>query len=368
MKISLSNVDISDRERLLINEVLESGIYSIGPKIQSFEKAIADHVGVKHAIAVNSGTSGLHLLVRALGIKEGDEVITTPFSFVASTNCILYERARPVFVDIDPLTFNIDLDKIEEKITERTKAILPIDVFGHPVDIKRINRLAKKYNLKVIEDACEALGSAYNGIKCGSMADGAVFAFYANKQITTAEGGVIVTNNDQTAELCRSMRSQGRSITGFWLLHDRLGFNYRMSEFHAALGVAQMERFDEILKKRAKVAEMYYEKLADIEGIITPYIEKDVTTMSWFVYVIRVSDGIDRNFVMDKLIENGISCRPYFTPIHMQPYIVDMFGYKKGDFPVTEKVAESTIALPFYSNLKIEQIDYIAYTIRKILS
>ncbi|MCR4431991.1 MAG: DegT/DnrJ/EryC1/StrS family aminotransferase [Tepidanaerobacteraceae bacterium] len=365
MKISLSKPDITEKEIDVVAEVLRSGILSIGPKIVEFEEKFAGYIGVKHAVAVNSGTSGLHLLVKALDIKEQDEVITTPFSFIASSNCILFERAKPVFVDIDPHSLNLDIDLIESRITEKTKAILAVDAFGHPVDIKKIRQIAEKYGLKVIEDACEAVGSEYDGIKAGSMADGAVFAFYPNKQMTTAEGGMIVTNDDEVAELCRSLRSQGRAVTGLWLEHERLGYNYRMSELHAALGIVQLERLDEFIRKRALVAEKYNQRFKDVEGVRVPYIDKKVTRMSWFVYVIQLDSSIDRNKVMKHLLDSGIGCRPYFTPIHLQPFYREMFGYKPGDFPVTERIASSTISLPFHNNLSDEEIDYVVEKVRE---
>ncbi|MBU5675154.1 DegT/DnrJ/EryC1/StrS family aminotransferase [Alkaliphilus sp. MSJ-5] len=359
MKVNLGAPDITLEEINLVKEVLESGLLSIGPKIEEFEAEFKSYFNVKHAIGVNSGTSALHLLIRALDIKEGDEVITTPFSFVASSNCILFEKAKPTFIDIDEKTLNIDINKIAEKITNRTKAIIPVDVFGHPNNMKEIMELARKYNLKVIEDSCEAIGSEYEGIKSGTLADAAVYAFYPNKQITTGEGGMIVTNDDNIADLCRSMRSQGRAITGLWLYHERLGYNYRMSEVNAAIGIAQIRRLEEIIAKRNKVAQLYNEKLRDIEGVIIPYVDPKVTKMSWFVYVIRLDERIDRNGVMDYLTENGVACKPYFTPIHLQPYMIDMFSFKEGDFPITEKVGESTIALPFYNNLSEEEMDYV---------
>lgn len=368
MKVSLSGPDITQKEIDLINEVVKSGWLSIGPKIEEFEQKFIDYFDVKHAIGVNSGTSGLHLLVKSLGIEDGDEVITTPFSFVASANCFLFERAKPVFVDIDEKTMNIDIDKIEEKITDKTKAILPVDVFGQPIDMERIMKIANKHNLKVIEDSCEAIGAKYNGIKAGTMGDGAVFAFYPNKQITTAEGGMIITNNDEVADMCRSLRSQGRAITGLWLEHERLGYNYRLSELHAALGIVQMERLDEILDKRQSVAEMYNEKLKDIEGISIPYVDDNVTRMSWFVYVIRLEKDISRSKVMDYLRQNGIGCKPYFTPIHLQPYMRDMFGFKQGDFPITETISDSTIAIPFYNNLTVEEIDYVVEKLKEAVN
>lgn len=365
MRVNLSGPDITQKEIDSVLEVLKSGRLSIGPKIIEFENKFKEYFNVKHAIAVNSGTSGLHLLVKAVDIGKGDEVITTPFSFVASTNCILFEDAIPVFVDIDEKTLNIDINKIEEKITEKTKAIIPVDVFGQPANMEEIMNLAKKYNLKVIEDSCEAIGSEYNGMKSGTIADGAVFAFYPNKQITTAEGGMIITNDDKIADLCRSMRSQGRATTGVWLHHERLGYNYRLSELHSALGIVQMERLDEILNKRMKIAEMYNEKLQGVDGISIPYIDPNVSRMSWFVYVIQVDKDINREKVMECLMNNGIDCKPYFTPIHIQPYITEMLGYKEGDFPITDDIGKRSIALPFHNKLTEEHITYVADNLKK---
>lgn len=359
MKISLSSPDITELEISLVNEVLKSNYLSIGPKLLQFEQKFKDYFNVKHAIGVNSGTSGLHLLVKSLGIKEGDEVITTPFSFVASTNCILFEKATPIFVDIDEKTLNIDINKIEEKITEKTKAIIPVDVFGQPVNMKEIKEIADKYNLKVIEDSCEAIGSEYNNIKCGTLCDAGVFAFYPNKQITTGEGGMIITNDEMIANLCRSYRSQGRAVTGLWLHHERLGYNYRMSELNAALGIAQMERLDKIIEKRKKVAEIYNDLLKNNPNIILPYLDESITKMSWFVYVIRLKKGINRDYVMNYLRDNNIGCKPYFTPIHLQPYIMTEFGYKQGDYPITENISNTTLALPFCNRLTIKEIEYI---------
>lgn len=367
MKVNLSSPDITLKEINLVNEVLNSGTLSIGPKIKEFEKKFIDYFNVKNAIAVNSGTSGLHLLIKAFGITKGDEVITTPFSFVASSNCILFEDATPIFVDIDENTLNIDINKIEEKITDRTKAILAVDVFGHPVDIIKLRMIADKYNLLLIEDSCEAIGAEFNGIKAGTLADAGVFAFYPNKQITTGEGGVIITDNDEIAEVCRSLRSQGRANTGKWLYHEILGYNYRMSEINAAVGIVQMERLDEILTKRENVAKMYNEKLSKVKEIDVPYIDFKVTRMSWFVYVIRLNDNIDRNSVMNYLIDNGIGCKPYFTPIHLQPYMKKKFNFKEGDYAITEKISESTIALPFYNNLSENKIDYVVKTLREAI-
>lgn len=367
VKVPLARPDIGEREIEYVNRVLRSGVLSIGPELEKFEDAIRRFIGVKHAVAVNSGTSALHLLIRAFGIGDGDEVITTPFSFVASTNCILFEGGKPVYVDIDPRTYNLDIAQIEEKITPRTKAILPVDVFGQPFDIDAINEIARRHGLVVIQDSCEALGSAWKGKMVGSQSHAATFAFYPNKQITTAEGGVIVTNDDEVAQLCRSMRSQGRAVTGTWLEHERLGYNYRLSEVHAAIGLAQMERIEEIIAARQRVAEMYAERLQHIPQVRIPWVDQRVTQMSWFVYVITLDRGINRDRVMYKLQEAGIGCKPYFTAIHFQPHIIEMTGYSPGDFPVTEDVAARVIALPFFTSMTEAQVDTVTKALARII-
>lgn len=377
MRVHLSRPDLTDKEITAVNSVIRSPMLALGPNLARFESSISSYVGVRHAIAVNSGTSGLHLLIRAFGIQDGDEVITTPFSFIASSNCILYERAKPVCVDIEPDTANINPDLIEDTITPRTKAILPVDAFGQPAKLDVIRDIADRHGLKVIEDSCESLGSEYKGIKCGngSYADGAVFAFYPNKQITTGEGGMIVTDDPEIARLCRSMANQGRGDSGLWLSHERLGFNYRMDEMSAALGWAQMQRIEEIIEKRQRVADMYNERLASIHGVWLPRVAPEVTNMSWFVYVIRV--GVDepnhqrqmeiRDHVMRILTENGVGCRPYFTPIHLQPFYRQMFGFKEGDFPVTEFAGRTSIAIPFHNNIIREEVEYVAQVLEEAL-
>jgi perosamine synthetase len=388
MRVHLSRPDITDVEIQAVNEVIRSPILALGPKVEEFENQIAGYVGRKYAIAVNSGTSGLHLLIRAFGISEGDEVITTPFSFIASSNCIMYERARPVFVDIEPETGNIDPELIEAAITSRTKAILPVDAFGQPAKLDVIRKIADKHGLPVIEDSCEALGSEYKGQMAGSgvFSQAAVFAFYPNKQITTGEGGMIVTDDAKLASLCRSLCNQGRresspadnqdeAFANLWLTHDKLGYNYRLDELSAALGVAQMSRIEEILAKRERVAQLYNKRLGQVPGVKLPYIAPEVTRMSWFVYVIRV--GVEekcperqakvRNHVMKRLIENEVGCRPYFTPIHLQQFYRDQFGYKEGDFPVTEAWGRTGIAIPFHNHLTETEIDYVATVIEKAL-
>jgi len=360
LQIPLAKPDITEKEIEAVSEVLHTPKLSLGPKLNEFEKRLAEYGGVKYAVVVNSGTSALHLAIRALNIGEGDEVITTPFSFIASANCILFEKGRPVFVDIDPLTWNIDPNLIEAKITERTKAILAVDLFGYPADWDRLREIAKKYNLKLIEDAAEAIGAEYKGKKAGSLGDVAVFAFYPNKQITTGEGGAILTNDERVAELCRSLRNQGREDGKGWFEHVRLGYNYRLSEINCALGIVQLKRLEEILSKRERIAQIYNKKLKEIEEIQLPQKSPDIRR-SWFVYVIKLRDDFtmeQRDKILKYLQRNGIECRGYFAPIHLQP-LYKKLGYSKGDFPLTEAISARTIALPFYSDLDEERIDYI---------
>ncbi|NLJ48369.1 MAG: DegT/DnrJ/EryC1/StrS family aminotransferase, partial [Candidatus Atribacteria bacterium] len=294
MNIPLSRPDIDEKDIQSVVEVLKTPYLSIGPKLTEFENKIADYVGREFAIGVNSGTSALHLILKSLGIGERDEVITTPFSFIASANCILFERARPVFVDIEEETLNINPELIEQAITERTKGILPVDVFGHPCEWDEIMDIAQRNELYVIEDSCEALGSEYKGEKCGSFGVAAAFGFYPNKQITTGEGGMIVTNNEILANLCRSMRNQGRGEDMSWLNHKRLGYNFRMDEMSAALGLSQLEKIEQILDMRSQVAHQYLMRLREIDEVTIQFIRNDVV-MSWFVFVIRLKEGIDRD-------------------------------------------------------------------------
>jgi perosamine synthetase len=362
---SLSSPDITDIEINEVLEVLKSRHLSQGPKIEQFEKIFSEYIGCKYAIAVNSGTSALHLVVRGLGLKEGDEVITTPFSFVASSNCLLMEKVNPIFVDIDEKTYNINPDLIEKKINEKTKAILVVHVFGYPADMDKINKIAKKHNLFVIEDACEALGAESGHKRVGNSSTASVFAFYPNKQITTGEGGIILTNNDELARLCKSMRNQGRNDFGEWLKYERLGFNYRLDEMSAALGIGQMKRVKEILQKREDIANLYMQKLKNIKGVFLPYLSSEVKK-SWFVFTIQVNPEI-RDKLMKSLQEQGISCRNYFPPIHLEPFYRELFNYNAGDFPITEKISKKNIALPFYNQLTEEEIDYIVEQLKKLI-
>ena len=374
-KIPLSKPDITECEQRAVSEVLKTSHLSLGQKYLEFEKLLAKFAGVKYAIIVNSGTSGLHLIIRALGIggapSGSDEVITTPFSFIASANCILFERAKPVFVDIDEKTFNIDVKKIEEKITSKTKAILAVDVFSQPADWNELKRIAKKHNLFLIEDSAEALGSLYKGKKCGSFGQAAVFAFYPNKQITTGEGGVILTNNKNIANLCKSMANQGRKVSGTkWLEHIMLGYNYRLNEMSCALGIAQMSRIKEILSKRLEVAKLYNKKLHSIDVIEVPYI-KPGNKLSWFVYVVKLAEnfsGKKRDKIIQEMAKRGIQCSNYFKTIHLQPFYKQELGHKEGDFPIAEDVSNRTLALPFFNNLSEKEIDFIVRNLKDIIS
>ncbi len=369
-KIPLSNPDITEKEQKAVLEVLKTSSLSLGKKYLEFEKITAKFAGVKYAVAVNSGTSGLHLIIRALGISEGDEVITTPFSFISSANSILYEGAKPVFVDIKSDTFNINPELVEGLITPKTKAILAVDVFSQPADWQELKKIAKKHKLYLIEDSAEALGSEQNKKRCGSFGDAAVFAFYPNKQITTGEGGMVLTNSKKIADFCRSSANQGRKVSGAkWLEHIMLGYNYRLDEMSCALGICQMQRVKEILGKRKKVAELYNKKLKGIEGLEIPYI-KPGNTLSWFVYVIRLSEkfaGKKRDNIIKEMAEKGIQCGNYFQPIHLQPFYRKEFGYKQGDFPVAESVSKRTIALPFYGNLTEKEVDFVVGSLKEIV-
>lgn len=387
--VPMSNPDLTDAERASVLEVLNTAFLSMGPKTIQFENAIADFVGAKHAIAVNSGTAGLHLCVRAAGIESGDLVITTPFSFVSSTNVLLFEKAIPVFVDVDPLTGNMDINQLEAAINDLTRggeagkkwlprtgveghgklrAVLAVDVFGQPADYDRIVKITKEHGLVLIEDSCESLGAEYKSVKTGLFGDYGVFAFYPNKQITTGEGGMIVTNDEQAAGIMRALRNQGRAPGDNWLQHTELGYNYRIDEMSAALGAVQMSRVEELLNKRQQVADWYAERLAEIHGVEAPGIAPETTRNSWFVYVIKVSPGIDRDQLAKSLTKERIPVRPYFLPIHLQPYMVKQFGYRVGDYPVTEDLGRRGLALPFSSVMTEAQVDLVCQTLRRCLT
>lgn len=384
-RIPMSSPDLTEAERQAVQDVLHTPILSMGHWVLDFEKAFQDMSGLRNAVAVSSGTAGLHLCVRAAHIGEGDLVITTPFSFVASTNVLLYENAVPVFVDVNPRTGNMD-PKLTAEATDdlceggrkaerwlprqgagrkrELKAILPVDVFGQPADLDPIRRLADENRLRMIEDACEALGAEYRGKPAGTFGDYAVFAFYPNKQITTGEGGVVVTSNDEAAGMMRALRNQGRAPGDTWLQHTYLGYNYRLDEMSAALGVIQMGRIEELVQKRDRVASWYTERLSKIEGVEPPALEPFTTRMSWFVYVVRFDPKVDRDALAKRLEGRGIPVRPYFLPIHLQPYMQERFGYREGDFPVTEDLGRRGLALPFSGVMREEQVEEVCNVLR----
>jgi perosamine synthetase len=318
---------------------------------------------------VGSGTSGLFLSLLALGIGPGDEVITTPFTFIASAACIMMVGARPVFVDIDPESLNIDAAGIDAAVTDRTKAVIPVEVFGNPAGFDSICEAAGRHNLPVIEDSCEALGSVLKGKKAGTFGTMSVFAFYPNKQITTGEGGMILTDDDDLADMCVSLRNQGRGAGGGWLSHERLGYNFRLSDINCALGISQLSRIDSIKEKRGRVAGWYQQMLSDDGRLIVP-AEPAGCDMSWFVFVVRLVDEFtlqQRNRVLQAMTDAGIGAGNYFPPVHLQPFMVSQFGYKPGDFPVTESVCKSTIALPFYNNLTADEVAIVCGQLKQIL-
>jgi perosamine synthetase len=384
MKIPMSSPDLNDADRQAVMDVLNTPILSMGRHIIEFESAFCNYTGRAHAIAVNSGTAGLHLCVRAAGIQAGDFVLTTPFSFVASSNVLLFEQAIPVFVDIDPRTGNIDpaliadaASKLQDYLpatvkrtagSEGLKAILPVDVFGQPADMDAINEVANQHGVQVIEDSCEALGAEYNHRQAGTLGDYGVFAFYPNKQITTGEGGMIVTDDAEAADLMRALRNQGRAVGDTWLQHTHLGYNYRLDEMSAALGATQLLRLDELLSKREQVADWYESRLSEIPGIELPHIEPSTTRMSWFVYVVRFDAKIDRDMLAKRLEARGVPVRPYFLPIHLQPYMRERFGYRPGEFPITEDLGRRSLALPFSGVMTEAQVEEVSRAIRDTLS
>lgn len=366
MHIPLSRPDITQREIEAVVEVLSTPTLSIGPKLEEFERLLAQRCGRRHAIGVSSGTAGLHCAMIAAGVGPGDEVITTPFSFVASTNCILYVGAKPVFVDIDSKTLNLDVGKVAAAITPKTKAIVGVEVFGHAGGMIELEQIAQQHELALIEDSCEGLGGRAGKRPIGSFGRASVFGFYPNKQITTGEGGMIVTDDDVFAATCRALRNQGREGMA-WLAHQRLGYNYRLSEINAALGVAQMQRLDQLLEARNRVAHWYIDRLMTSRYVTLPTIPEDIL-MSWFVFVVRLCDLFapgDRDRVMEELRSAGIGCNNYFPPIHLQPYIARQFEHRPGDYPVCEYVAARTLALPFFGQMTRAQVDHVCEALEK---
>ena len=363
MRVPMSSPSIGAAERDAVLEVLSTSVLALGPRLDAFERGVAAVAGAAHGIGVNSGTSALHLCMIAAGVGEGDLVLTTPFSFVASANCVLYERGTPWFVDVEPDTLTLDPARLELELKklarrgERVKAILPVHVFGQPCDMDAILELGERHGAAVIEDACEAIGSEYRGRPVGALGDAGVFAFYPNKQLTTGEGGMIVTQRADWDALFRSLRNQGRDVFDGWLEHSRLGFNYRLDELSAALGVAQLGRMDELLGARERVAAWYDARLAGHDWLTIPQIAPWTTRTSWFVYVVRLASRALRDRVMTVLGERGIPARQYFPPIHLQRFYRERFGFKPGDFPVAEAAGDACLALPFCPEMRVEQVD-----------
>ena len=364
--LSAPYVDEAEEEALL--EVLRSGRLALGPNIDRFEELLAERVGAPYAAAVSSGTTGLHLCARMAEISPGDEVVTTPLSFIASANCIRYEGGTPVFVDVDERTLNLDPAAVEAAITPRTKALVLVDLFGYPLDMDAFQELAERHGLAIIEDACEALGATYRGRPVGSFGPPAVFAFYPNKQMTTGEGGAVALHSEEEWELVKSLANHGRTDRGETFSHDRLGYNYRLDELSAALGVAQLAKLDEILPLRDQVAANYNELLADVEGVDLLCPDDEIHRRSWFVYVVFIRPPVERSLVMERLAADGIASKPYLPAIHLQGAYRDEFGYSEGQFPVTEAAGEQGLALPFHTGLSQDDQERVVAALARAVS
>ncbi|MBI4865465.1 MAG: DegT/DnrJ/EryC1/StrS family aminotransferase [Candidatus Wallbacteria bacterium] len=374
-QIPLSSPDITQHEIDAVTQVLRSQTLSLGPKLPEFEQRLAKVAGRRYCVAVNSGTSALHLAVRAMGIGTGDRVVTTPFSFIASANCILMEGATPVFVDVDPEDYNIDVDAVAcaiedgEKRGEPIRAVLGVDVFGRPADWPALESLARRHSLRLIEDSCEAIGATLGGRPAGNFGELGAFAFYPNKQMTTGEGGALVTDDEELVHLAQSMRNQGRDDGMGWLAHGRLGFNYRLSDIQCALGLAQLDRLPGFLAKRSAVAAMYATHLGDLDEIHLP-LPLEGGELSWFVYVVRLADRFgqsDRDRLIQGLRDRGIGSNAYFPSIHLQPFYAKSFGFDRGSFPICESISDRTFALPFHNNLSEEDVRTVASALKQLL-
>jgi perosamine synthetase len=355
--IPLARPVLGDREVELVEQVIRSGWLSLGPMVDRFEQEWCDRIGVAHAAAVSSGTAGLHLCLHRLGLEPGDEVITSSFSFVASANVALYPGAKVVFAEVDENTFNMDPAAVEAAITPRTKAIVIVDIFGYPAEIPTLVDIARRHGLAVVEDACQAIDGDYDGKKLGTFGHPAVYGFYANKQMTTAEGGVVLTDDPEVWNDIKSLSNQGRSDDGAWLVHSRLGYNYRLSDVHSAIGVAQLERLDDLLAGRARAAAWYQERVAGMSGVQAMY--EGPQRRSWFVYAPRLAPELDRDRVIGRLAEVGIPAKPYLPCIHLQPFYMEEHGHRAGELPVTERISSSTIALPFFPEMTEAQVERV---------
>ncbi len=367
--IPLARPVLGEQEERAVLEVLRSGQLSLGPRLAEFERRFAAWIGAPLACAVSSGTAGLHLALRAAGVGEGDEVVTSPLSFVASANAVLYERARPVFADVDPLTLNLDPDAAAAAVGARTRALLPVHIFGYPADMPAFELLAAQHGLAIVEDACEALGAVHaDGANVGARGHPAVFGFYANKQLTTGEGGMVTLADTALKQRIDSERNQGRAPDMGWLDHDRLGFNYRLSDIACALGIAQLARLDEMLAARAHVAELYRQALAGIEQLQLPCADIDGNRRGWFVFVVQVPQGVDRDETVRALAAVGVQSKPYLPAIHLMSFYRERFGHREGQFPVCEGVAARSLALPFFPGMSERQVERVAGALRDVLS
>jgi perosamine synthetase len=367
-RIPLARPVLGESEEQAVLEVLRSGQLSLGPRVGEFERAFAARVDAPLACAVSSGTAGLHLALRAVGVQRGDEVVTSPFSFVASANAVLYEGARPVFADIDPVTLNLDPVAAAAAVTERTRALLPVHIFGYPADLPAFESIARRRDLAIVEDACEALGAGHaDGVPVGGRGHPAVFGFYANKQITTGEGGMITLADPASKERIDSERNQGRAPNMGWLDHDRLGFNYRLSDIACALGLAQLGHLDELLAARARVAGLYREALADIEDLQLPCPDQTGNTRGWFVFVVQLPRGVDRDGAVRALATRGVQSKPYLPAIHLMSFYRERFGHRGGEFPVCEEIAARSIALPFFAGMGEGEVECVARALRGAL-
>jgi perosamine synthetase len=366
--IPLARPQVGQREEELVLETLRSGRLALGPRLPEFENAFGARLGVEHVSAVSSGTAGLHLAIRAAGIQPGDDVVTTPFSFVASANCLLYEGATPVFCDIDPRTLNMSPEAAGEALTERTSGILPVHIFGYPADMGAIELLSRDCGLWIVEDACEALGAVHSdGTTVGARGNPSVFAFYPNKQITTGEGGAVVAPSADIKVRIDSERNQGRSPDMGWLDHDRLGFNYRLDDLSCALGIAQLERLDELLAARARVAGLYGEALGGVEGLDLPCPDEGGDRRSWFVYVVQLPRGVDRDAAVVAMRERGVDTKPYLPAIHLLSFYRERFGHREGEFPVCEDVAARSLALPFFPQLTDGEVEQVVEALLAVI-
>lgn len=366
-RVELSAPWLDEREEELVAEVLRSGRLSLGPTIEQFEEAFAEAVDAPYAAAVSSGTAGLHLLCVAAGVGSGDEVITSPYSFVASANCAIYEGATPVFADVDARTLNLDPGAVAAAVTDRTKAVVAVDIYGYPCELDDLRAICDRHGLVLVQDACEALGARYRGEPLGSHGPSAVFAFYPNKQITTGEGGMVTTHSADEHRLLVSLRNQGRADGGGWLEHARLGFNYRLDDVRAAIGLGQLEKLEQILAGRASVAARYGELLADVKGLGLPCADDESHERSWFVYVVTLPEGSDRETVIAMLAEQGVQTARYLPCIHLQPYMRARYGFREGLCPVAEDLSARTLALPFHTRFDENDQAYVAEALRAAL-